>query len=95
MSEVYDAVLTAVRQNGLPAYSRGHFGHSIGMDDQTEEPPFLGPDPTRLEPGMVICLEVPFYPPDQGGFNLEDMFLINDNGVEPLTHASLEMREIH
>lgn len=94
MGDIYTAALDAVRKNGLPAYSRGHFGHSIGMDDKTEEPPFIGPNNTVIEEGMVLCLELPFYPPDLGGFNLEDMFLITKDGADLLTHASRAFQEI-
>ena len=74
-----------MRSHGLPNYSRGHFGHSIGMDDQTEEPPFIGPNDSVLEPGMVMCLELPYYPADVGGFNIEDMILVTESGHEVLT----------
>lgn len=94
MIEVFERALNTVRANGLPHYSRGHFGHSIGLDDQTEEPPFLGPNNTLLEENMVICLEIPFYPPDVGGFNLEDMFLITADGAETLTTLDRGLREI-
>lgn len=94
MRRIYDAAVGAVRSHGLPGYSRGHVGHSIGLDNHQEEPPFIGPNDTVLLPGMVICLEVPFYPPDIGGFNLEDMFLITESGAECLTHATRELREI-
>ncbi len=91
MREIFGAAVDAVRRAGLPNYSRGHVGHSIGMDDQTEEPPFLGPNDARLEPGMVICLELPYYPSDVGGFNIEDMLLITDEGYESLTSLSREL----
>ncbi len=94
MKDIYDAALAAVRYAGLPNYSRGHFGHSIGMDDQTEEPPFIGPNRAVLEAGMVVCLEVPYYPADIGGFNIEDMFVITDAGHEALTHLPRDLIEL-
>ena len=94
MREVYTAALQSVRENGLPNYSRGHFGHSIGMDDQVEEPPFIGPNNSVLEPGMVICLEVPYYPADVGGFNIEDVILITDDGCEVLTKSPRDLRQV-
>jgi Xaa-Pro aminopeptidase len=92
MREVYDAGLVAVREAGLPQYSRGHFGHSIGLDNHQEEPPFIGPNDVEIRANMVLCLEVPFYPPDVGGFNIEDMFLITDTGAESLTHLRRDFR---
>lgn len=94
MSDIYSAALKAVRENGLPNYSRGHFGHSIGMDDQVEEPPFIGPNDTVLEPGMVICLEVPYYPADVGGFNIEDIILIANEGHKVFTKLSRDLLTI-
>lgn len=91
MRNIYNAAIDTVRNRGLHAYSRGHVGHSIGMDDQTEEPPFIGPNDAVLEPGMVICLELPFYPPDVGGFNIEDMILVTETGHSVLTHLSRDL----
>lgn len=91
MRTIYDAAMDAVRNKGLHAYSRGHVGHSIGMDDQTEEPPFIGPNDSVLQPGMVLCLELPFYPPDVGGFNIEDMVLVTEAGHSTLSHLSRDL----
>lgn len=90
--DIYSTALNAVRSNGLPNYSRGHFGHSIGLDDQTEEPPFLGPTDAVLKPNMVMCLEIPYYPADVGGFNIEDMYLITETGYELLTHLPRDLK---
>jgi len=94
MRDIYDAILTTVRSRGLPNYSRGHFGHSVGMDDQVEEPPFIGPNDSVLEAGMVMSLEVPFYPADVGGFNIEDNILITEDGCEALTKLPWALRSV-
>ena len=82
MGEVFHATIEEVRNRGLPNYSRGHVGHSIGLDDQVEEPPFIGPNDTPFEPGMVMSLEVPYYASSLGGFNIEDMILVTETGCE-------------
>ncbi len=82
MGEVFHAAIEEVRNRGLPNYSRGHVGHSIGLDDQVEEPPFIGPNDTPFEPGMVMSLEVPYYASSLGGFNIEDMILVTETGCE-------------
>jgi Xaa-Pro aminopeptidase len=87
MREVYTVALETVRGLGFPNYSRGHFGHSIGLDDQIEEPPFIGPNDTLLEAGMVLCLELPYYPVKLGGFNIEEVFLITPDGAESLNSS--------
>ena len=82
MSKIFHAAQEEVRSGGLPNYSRGHVGHSIGLDDQIEEPPFIGPNDKRLEPGMVFSLEVPYYASSLGGFNIEDMIAVTESGYE-------------
>ena len=69
-----------------PCYERGHLGHSISMGPQTAEPPFINAtNECRLEKNMVLCIEVPLYIEGLGGFNIEDMVLITENGAEILT----------
>lgn len=92
MQDVYGTALGTVRESGLPNYSRGHFGHSIGLDDLVEERPFIGSNQTVLEPGMVLCLELPYYPPGIGGFNIEDLWLITETGAECLYDAPRGLR---
>ena len=87
MREIYSAALTTVRGHGFPNYSRGHFGHSVGLDDQIEEPPFIGPNDTVLEEGMVLALEVPYYPVSVAGFNVEEIILITPEGAESFNRA--------
>ncbi|MFB0560970.1 MAG: M24 family metallopeptidase [Candidatus Lokiarchaeia archaeon] len=62
MSEVFKTGQTVVREEGLLRYTRGHIGHSVGLDLKIEEPPFISPTEERvLELGMVLCLELPYY----------------------------------
>ncbi|MFT8459619.1 MAG: M24 family metallopeptidase [Liquorilactobacillus ghanensis] len=70
-------------------YTRGHYGHSISCTVDGEEGPFISPDEKRIfEPGMVMCLETPFYSSKEQTFNIEDTFLVTKKGVEFFTHAS-------
>ncbi|MER8436851.1 Xaa-Pro peptidase family protein [Mesorhizobium sp. M1312] len=91
MRMVHQVAEETVRANGLPNYTRGHFGHSIGTDNLVEERPFIGMNDTVLEPGMVVCLELPYYPPSVGEFNIEDMWLITDTGAECLNFVSRDL----
>ena len=67
-------------------------GHSIGIE--SHERPYVSPYEERiLEPGMVICLEVPH----KGNyvFNCEDEYLITENGYELITpHTSSKLRQV-
>ncbi|MEV4419902.1 M24 family metallopeptidase [Patulibacter sp. NPDC049589] len=86
MREVFRVAQDAVRRGGLPTYTRGHVGHAAGLG-LDEQGPFLGPFEERpLEPGMVVCFETPYYVRGLGGHQLEDMYLITDDGAERLTH---------
>jgi len=86
MSDVFHAAQNAVRVNGIPNYTRGHVGHSVGLDERIEEPPFLSPQEDRmLSSGMVLCVEMPYYAYGVGAFQIEDMVVVTDTGHERLT----------
>lgn len=70
-------------------YVRGHYGHAISCGESGEEAPFIAPNEDRVfEPGMVMCLETPFYSSKYQTFNIEDTFVVTDDGVDFFTHAS-------
>ncbi len=84
-SELFNIGMDYVKSH-YPGYVRGHLGHSISFGPSTFEPPFINAsDNTVLEPGMILCIEVPFYASDIGGMNIEDMVLITNSGHEVLT----------
>lgn len=86
MCDIFHGVEQAI---GMPQYIRGHFGHSISCDISGEEAPFISPKETRtFEPGMVMCFETPFYSSRRHTYNIEDTFLVTENGIELFTHAS-------
>lgn len=73
----------------IPGYVRGHFGHSISCDISGEEAPFIGPKETRVfEPGMVLCIEYPFYSSRRQTYNIEDEILITEDGYELFTKTA-------
>ncbi len=84
MADVHAAMIAVIRGAGFPSYARGHFGHSLGASVWSEEWPFFAPDSEeRLEPGMVVALEAPFYLKGLGGFIIEDQFTIHAGGATP------------
>lgn len=88
INELFKTGYSHVREM-FPAYRRGHMGHSISMGPATAEAPYITAGETRrLEPGMVLAIEAPCYILNIGGFNIEDMVLITDDGAEILTSGA-------
>ena len=84
MCEVHAAATRAMQRAGFSRFSRGHFGHSLGHDTFCEVPPFLSAQADEpLEAGMVLAFETPFYVDGEGGFIIEDQFVITATGAEP------------
>jgi Xaa-Pro aminopeptidase len=83
--DVFAAMESSIRGGGVPGYSRGHYGHSIGLSGFTEEPPFIAAtDETVLQAGMVLAIETPLYAGDLGAFQIEDLVLVTRDGSEVL-----------
>jgi Xaa-Pro aminopeptidase len=83
-SEVHQRATAAMQRAGFASFSRGHFGHSLGHDTFCEVAPFIAAQAHMpIEPGMVLAFETPFYVDGEGGFIIEDQFLITDTGAEP------------
>jgi len=72
----------------------GHgLGHGIGIE--VHEQPRLSPKGEQtLKPGMVFTIEPGIYIPDWSGVRIEDIVILEENGVRPLTAASKEFRII-
>lgn len=81
VGDVFRAAVHHVHSNGFPSYTRGHVGHSVGIDTFHEEPPYISPSSeTVMEPGMVFAVEVPSYTPDVGAVMIEDMLVVTEDG---------------
>ncbi|MDG0876138.1 M24 family metallopeptidase [Paenibacillus thiaminolyticus] len=92
MSRAFDDAMQVIRRSGLPNYNRGHLGHSAGLSLAAEEAPFLSPaEEAVFVPGMVICLETPYYGYGIGSIMIEDMVLVTDNGCERLNKLSRDL----
>lgn len=93
--DVFAAAQEAVRAAGFPSYARGHFGHSVGSDIDGEEWPWISAgEGRRLEPGMVLAFEVPYYVNGVGGFQNENQFLITAGGYESLNTLPLTLQSV-
>jgi Xaa-Pro aminopeptidase len=84
LSDVHHRATQAMHRAGFASFSRGHFGHSLGHDTFCEVAPFIAAQAhTPIEPGMVLAFETPFYVDGEGGFIIEDQFLITADGAVP------------
>jgi Xaa-Pro aminopeptidase len=83
LSEVHARATAAMQRAGFARFSRGHFGHSLGRDTFCEVPPFVAAQAhLPIEPGMVLAFETPFYVDGEGGFIIEDQFVVTETGAE-------------
>ena len=55
----------------------------------------FGAADTRLEPGMVINIELPYYELGLGGLQIEETLVIRPDGHELLTTASRDLLRRH
>ncbi len=95
ISAVYRAADERMQALGFPGYSRGHYGHSIGLDTFVEEPPFISAtEHSELQPGMLLCLELPYYSASLGSYQIEDMILITETGHENFNTLSYDLVEL-
>ena len=93
--DVYEVARDSFRRSGFKYHSRGHFGHSVGLDAKIEEPPFISAAEGRLlSPGMVLAVETPFYCSGVGMFQIEDMCLITQDGHEVLNELPHELQQL-
>lgn len=92
-SDIYIAVRKEVEKSRLISkYPRGHVGHSMGSGISFEEQPTLASNTDIIiRPGMVFSLETPYSATGKavvtGGFNIEDTFVITEDGYEAFTSA--------
>lgn len=90
--DVCTPVLEAIRANGLDDFTTGNvWGHGVGLD-LNESPRFRPATDDTLEPGMVIAFETPYFAVGWGGLQVEDTFLIAEDGAERLTAAPRELQ---
>jgi Xaa-Pro aminopeptidase len=75
----------SMHMQGFTNYSRGHLGHSIGLTQHFEEPPFIAADEHRpVAPGMVLSVELPFSIYGVGAFQMERMVEVTADGAQSI-----------
>ncbi|SMB94771.1 Xaa-Pro aminopeptidase [Desulfonispora thiosulfatigenes DSM 11270] len=102
-----DLALEALKANcktkDIDALSRGYIhekgygdnfghglGHSLGLD--VHEKPSLSPkDSNILKNNMIVTVEPGIYIPGWGGVRIEDLVVVNETGIENLTHSPKDL----
>lgn len=89
-SEVYEITMNAVKEAGIPHYSRHHVGHGIGIE--VYDPPLVTPAAdTMLEENMVFCIETPYYEFGFGGLQVEEVVRVTKDGAEIFSERPVKM----
>lgn len=87
--EVFAAQMEAGRAID-PDLTREHSGHGVGLEIH-EEPMIYADSDFVLEPGMVVMIENGRYIKGRGGYQLEDLVLVTEDGCEVLTDVPRDL----
>lgn len=90
VSQIFETAMRVTREHGMPHYERNHVGHGIGLEPY-DPPTINAATHSALEPGMVFCVETPYYEHGWGGVQVEDAVEITAAGVRRLTQSSQEL----
>src|SRR5262249_10036923 len=90
VNEIFDVAMRTTREQGMPHYQRMHVGHGIGLEPY-DPPPLNAATRIRLEPGMVFCVETPYYEHGWGGVQVEDAVEITAAGIRQLTRSAQDL----
>jgi len=90
VSQIFETAMRVTREQGIPHYQRLHVGHGIGLEPY--DPPTINAAASMpLEPGMVFCVETPYYEHGWGGVQVEDAIEITATGTRRLTRSSQDL----
>jgi Xaa-Pro aminopeptidase len=90
VSRLFDVAVRVTREQGIPHYQRHHVGHGIGLEPY-DPPTINATTDTALGPGMVFCVETPYYEHGWGGVQVEDAVEVTASGARRLTRSSQEL----
>src|SRR5262249_13467751 len=82
---VLEGAVAAVRDGGLPEFRRHHVGHGIGLE--AAEAPWLRPGGERLEAGMVLRVEAPYYELGGFGVSVKETVLVTRGGANVVNRS--------
>ncbi len=85
--QIHAAGLAATRAAGLAAFDRYHLGHGVGLEPY-ERPKLAADDPTPLEAGEVLRVEVPYFEMGWAGVNLRDTVLVTTRSCQVMNRSA-------
>ncbi len=90
MADLFELGVSETKNKGIPHYQRHHCGHGSGIEGY--DLPLITPNnQSLLEPGMVLCVETPYYEPGFGGLQIEDIVVITSDGYERITEMERKL----
>lgn len=87
---LFETAVETVKKAGIPGYRRHHCGHGLGIGGY-EDPIIAAGVGSKLEAGLCLCVETPYYELGWGGMMVEDTVIVTENGYEPLSTLSREL----
>jgi len=89
--EIFQIAVKTVRK-GIPHYCRNHCGHGIGIEGYN--PPLIASGVLdKIQVGMVLNIETPYYELGWGGMQIEDTIVVEKNGIKYLTNSDRKLIE--
>ncbi len=90
LGDLFRMGMEEVAAGGIPHYQRHHLGHGTGIEGY--DPPLItGSSTIQLEPGMVFCVETPYYEPGFAGLHIEDIIEVTSDGGRLLTQMERKL----
>lgn len=91
--ELDKAARDVISKAGYGEYFIHRLGHGMGMSEH-EFPSIMEGNQMTLQPGMCFSIEPGIYIPNVAGVRIEDCVHITEDGCEPFTHTTKELRYI-
>lgn len=82
-----------ITKAGYGEYFIHRLGHGMGMSEH-EFPSIMAGNKMELQPGICFSIEPGIYIPNVAGVRIEDCVHITEDGCEPFTHTTKELRYI-